>query len=343
MRSLFASSHDVVAVVTQPDRPRGRGRKPAPSPVKTLALAHDCAVLQPASLRRDAGVAEQLASLRPAAIVVVAYGNILPPSVLEIPRHGCLNVHASLLPKYRGAAPINWALMQGETVTGCTVIQMDEHVDTGDVWWHAACDVAADDDALSLGARLADLGAAGLLEVLAAIEQGTRAPRPQPDDGVSYAPKLTKELGPVDWQTIGYGHAQPCSRSRSVAGRHGPFGRRRRQAVAHGRPRPIPCGGAGHGDRGDAGGAAGSPAAPVNCSSMSYSRPTGAAWRRPTLHRATACSRGNGLPESMSRADRHGRRPCACCTPSMRSRRTRTWRCGRRWTAAPWSGATGRS
>ena len=200
LRGLFASSHEVLAVVTQPDRPRGRGRRPAPSLIKTLAMASDCAMLQPASLRRDAGVVEQLASLRPEAIVVVAYGNILPPSVLEIPLHGCLNVHASLLPKYRGAAPINWALMQGETVTGCTVIQMDEHVDTGDIWWQAACDVAADDDALSLGARLADLGAAGLLEVLAAIEQGTRTPRPQPDDGVSHAPKLTKELGPVDWQ-----------------------------------------------------------------------------------------------------------------------------------------------
>ena len=200
LRALLASSHDVLAVVTQPDRPRGRGRKAAPSPIKTLAMAHDCAVLQPASLRRDAGVVEQLASLRPEAIVVVAYGNILPPAVLAIPLHGCLNVHASLLPKYRGAAPINWALMQGETVTGCTVIQMDEHVDTGGIWWHAACDVAADDDALSLGARLADLGAAGLLEVLAAIEQGTLAPSPQPDTGVSYAPKLTRELGPVDWR-----------------------------------------------------------------------------------------------------------------------------------------------
>ena len=200
LRGLFVSSHDVLAVVTQPDRPRGRGRKPAPSPIKTLAMAYDCAVLQPASLRREAGAVEQLASLRPEAIVVVAYGNILPPSVLDIPLHGCLNVHASLLPKYRGAAPVNWALMQGEAVSGCTVIQMDEHVDTGDVWWQAACEVAADDDALSLGARLAEIGAAGLLEVLTAVEQGTRAPHPQPGEGVSYAPKLSKELGPVDWQ-----------------------------------------------------------------------------------------------------------------------------------------------
>ena len=200
LRGLFGSSHDVLAVVTQPDRPRGRGRKPSPSPIKTLAMTHDCAVLQPASLRRDAVVVEQMSSLRPEAIVVVAYGNILPPSVLGIPLHGCINVHASLLPKYRGAAPINWALMQGETVTGCTVIQMDEHVDTGDIWWHAACDITADDDALRLGARLSDLGAAGLLEVLAAIEQGTMAPHPQPEAGVSYAPKLSKELAPVDWQ-----------------------------------------------------------------------------------------------------------------------------------------------
>ncbi len=200
LRGLFASSHDVLAVVTQPDRPRGRGRKPSPSPIKALAMTQDCAVLQPVSLRRDAAVVEQLSSLRPEAIVVVAYGNILPSSVLEIPLHGCINVHASLLPKYRGAAPINWALMRGEAVTGCTVIQMDEHVDTGDIWWHDACDITADDDALSLGARLADLGAAGLLEVLAAIEQGTMAPHPQPEDGVSYAPKLTKELSPVDWQ-----------------------------------------------------------------------------------------------------------------------------------------------
>ena len=200
LRGLFDSSHDVVAVVTQPDRPRGRGRKPAPSLIGMVAMAHDCAVLQPASLRRDAEVVEQLTSLRPEAIVVVAYGNILPPSVLDIPLHGCINVHASLLPKYRGAAPINWALMEGEAVTGCTVIQMDEHVDTGDIWWHASCDIAPDDDALSLGARLAELGAAGLLEVLAGIERGAGGPRPQSEAGVSYAPKLTKELGPVDWQ-----------------------------------------------------------------------------------------------------------------------------------------------
>lgn len=199
LRGLFDSPHDVAAVVTQPDRPRGRGRKALPPPIKTLALEQECPVLQPPSLRRGA-VDEALSSLRPEAIVVVAYGNILPPSVLAIPAYGCINVHASLLPKYRGAAPINWALMHGESVTGCTVIQMDEHVDTGDIWWQDACEVAADDDALSLGARLADMGARGLLEVLGGVEDRTLKAHPQPEEGVSYAPKLTKELGRVDWR-----------------------------------------------------------------------------------------------------------------------------------------------
>lgn len=199
LRGLFGSSHEVAAVVTQPDRPRGRGRKASPSGIKTLAVEHGCPVLQPASLRRGTAAAE-LASLSPQAIVVVAYGNILPPSVLAIPDHGCVNVHASLLPKYRGAAPINWALMEGESVTGCTVIQMDEHVDTGDIFWHGSCRISTEDDALSLGARLADMGASGLLGVLAGIEEGTMKACPQPEDGVSYAPKLTKELGQVDWR-----------------------------------------------------------------------------------------------------------------------------------------------
>ena len=199
LRSLFSSSHEVLAVVTQPDRPRGRGRKPSPSPIKTLAVEQGCPVLQPASLRQ-AAVVEELSSLIPEAIVVVAYGNILPRSVLAIPSRGCINVHASLLPKYRGAAPVNWALMQGETVTGCTVIQMDEHVDTGDIWWHDACEIAADDDAMSLGARLADIGARGLLGVLADIEEGTMKAYSQPEEGISHAPKLTKELGNADWR-----------------------------------------------------------------------------------------------------------------------------------------------
>jgi methionyl-tRNA formyltransferase len=199
LRQLCDSSHQVVAVVTQPDRPRGRGQQLAVSPVKTLALARQVPVLQPATLR-TAAVADELAAFCPEAIIVVAYGNILPLAVLTLPPHGCINLHASLLPKYRGPAPINWALMQGETVTGYTIIQMDEHVDTGPMLWSEACPIAPDDDALSIAARLAEAGARGMLKVLAALAAGTLSPRPQPEAGASRAPKLTRELGRIDWR-----------------------------------------------------------------------------------------------------------------------------------------------
>ena len=195
---LLVSSHQVVAVVTQPDRPRGRGQKATASAVKALALAHHLPILQPASLR-PAAVVDVLAALRPEITVVVAYGNILPLSVLRLPLYGCINVHASLLPKYRGAAPVNWALIQGETVTGCTIMKMDEHLDTGPMLWCEACPIAPEDDALTLGVRLAEVGAQGILDVLAALECGTLTVQPQPDIGVSYAPKLTRALGRLDW------------------------------------------------------------------------------------------------------------------------------------------------
>lgn len=196
---LLASQHQVITVVTQPDRPRGRGQKPSQSAVKTLAQAHNVPLLQPASLR-PISVVETLRALQPEVIVVVAYGNILPPAVLRLPPHGCINLHASVLPKHRGAAPINWALMQGETSTGYTVIQMDEHVDTGAMLYSAECAITPTDDALSLGERLAEAGATGVLEVLEALAQGTLTAQAQPDVGVSYAPKLTRALGRLDWQ-----------------------------------------------------------------------------------------------------------------------------------------------
>jgi methionyl-tRNA formyltransferase len=142
----------------------------------------------------------ELAAWHPDVIVVVAYGNILPLAVLTLPPHGCINLHASLLPKYRGPAPINWALIQGETRTGYTIIQMDEHVDTGPILWSESCSVQPDDDALSLGTRLAESGAVGMVEVLTALEPGTLTARPQPAEGASRAPKLTRELGRLDWQ-----------------------------------------------------------------------------------------------------------------------------------------------
>ena len=198
LRTLLASPYQVVAVVTQPDRPRGRGQHAAASAVKALALEHHLTILQPARLRPAAAVAA-LAALRPDIIVVVAYGNLLPPAVLALPPYGCINLHASLLPKYRGAAPVNWALIHGETMTGYTIMQMDEHMDTGPMLWREECAITPEDDALSLGTRLAEAGAKGMLEVLTALEHGILTAQPQPEAGASYAPKLTRELGRLNW------------------------------------------------------------------------------------------------------------------------------------------------
>jgi len=145
-------------------------------------------------------VVDALAALRPDVIVVVAYGNLLPPTVLALPPYGCINLHASLLPKYRGAAPVNWALIHGETLTGSTIIQMDEHLDTGPMLWREECAITPEDDALSLSVRLAEAGAQGMLAVLAALERGTLTAQPQPQAGASYAPKLARELGRLNWQ-----------------------------------------------------------------------------------------------------------------------------------------------
>jgi len=199
LQALVASEHEGLAVVTQPDRPRGRGRQPAVTPVKRVALELGLPILQPPRLRRRA-VIDELAAFQPEIIVVVAYGNILPPQVLALPPYGCVNLHASLLPKYRGSAPINWALINGETESGYTIIQMDEHVDTGPILAHEAFDVPPDEDAISLGQRMAALGAKGMVRVLHALEQGGLQATPQPEDGASQAPKLDRELGRLDWR-----------------------------------------------------------------------------------------------------------------------------------------------
>jgi methionyl-tRNA formyltransferase len=199
LQALVASEHEALAVVTQPDRPRGRGRQSAMTPVKRAALDLELPILQPARLRRG-GVIDELAAFQPDIIVVVAYGNILPPGVLELPPYGCVNLHASLLPKYRGPAPINWALIHGETESGYTIIQMDEQVDTGPMLSHEAFAVPPDEDAISLGERMAALGARGMVRVLSALEQGGVQAQPQPEEGASQAPKLTRELGRLDWR-----------------------------------------------------------------------------------------------------------------------------------------------
>jgi methionyl-tRNA formyltransferase len=198
LQALVASEHEALVVVTQPDRPRGRGRQSAITPVKRVALELELPILQPARLRPGA-VIDALAAFQADIIVVVAYGNILPPRVLELPPYGCVNLHASLLPKYRGPAPINWALIHGETESGYTIIQMDEHVDTGPMLAYEALEVPLDEDAISLGQRIAERGAKGMVRVLSALEQGGLQAQPQPEEGASQAPKLTRELGRLDW------------------------------------------------------------------------------------------------------------------------------------------------
>jgi methionyl-tRNA formyltransferase len=201
--SLEALARDkqfsVAAVVTQPDKPKGRDLKLQPSPVKSLALKLNLPLLQPGRARDEQFIAE-LRELRPDLIVVVAYGHILPPAILELPRHGCLNVHTSLLPKYRGAGPIQWAIANGESETGVTVMKMDAGLDTGPIVSQRRTAILAEDDSAALHDRLAALGAELLAETIPAYVTGKIQPQPQPTEGASYAPKIKKEDGRIDWE-----------------------------------------------------------------------------------------------------------------------------------------------
>jgi methionyl-tRNA formyltransferase len=188
----------VVAVVTQPDRPKGRELKPAPSPVKAGALDEGVPVLQPARAREEGFLAE-LRRFEPELIVVAAYGQILPQAILDLPRFGCLNVHASLLPRHRGAAPIQWAILEDDTETGVTIMKIDAGLDTGAVLTTAATPIAPADNAQTLHDRLAALGADLLVRTIPDYVAGRVTPRPQPAEGVTYARKITKEDGRVDW------------------------------------------------------------------------------------------------------------------------------------------------
>ena len=189
----------VLAVVTQPDRPRGRQLKPQPSAVKALALERGLDVLQP-QRAREAAFIEQLGRLRPDLIVVAAYGQLLPPAILEIPRFGCVNVHTSLLPKYRGAAPIQWAILNGETETGVTIMKMAQGLDSGDILSQQATPIAPDDDAATLHDRLAVMGAQLLTRTILEYADGKIVPRPQNESEATYARKITKEDGLLDWR-----------------------------------------------------------------------------------------------------------------------------------------------
>jgi len=197
LTALLDSGEEIIAVVTQPDQRKGRDRAPSPPPVKQLALSNEVRVLQPKSLK-DPLFLDDVRHLEPDMIVVVAYGKILPPQVLELPRYGCVNVHASLLPKYRGAAPIQWAIINGEKKTGITTMMMDEGLDTGDIMLQEETRIDDSDNSETLGKRLADIGGSLLIKTLQGMKEGSIKPVPQ--TGIpTYAPPLKKEDGRIDW------------------------------------------------------------------------------------------------------------------------------------------------
>jgi methionyl-tRNA formyltransferase len=196
---LARSDFEVIAIVTQPDRPKGRDLKLTASPVKELALKSNVQVLQPERARNENFI-EELRKLKPDLIVVAAFGQILPQSILDLPRFGCVNVHTSLLPKYRGAAPIQWAILNEETETGVTIMKMDAGMDTGATLIQEKTPIQETDNAQTLHHRLATIGAELLVRTIPDYVAGKIAARPQPAEGVSYAPKIKKQDGEIDWR-----------------------------------------------------------------------------------------------------------------------------------------------
>jgi len=197
LRALAAHpDFDVALVVTRPDKPAGRGLKLHPTPIKELAQELDLPLFQPEKVNREV---ERLKELKPDVTVVVAYGQILSRDVIAVPRLGTVNLHASLLPKYRGAAPVQWALMRGETVTGVTTFLIDEGLDTGPILLQREVPIAPEDTAGTLEKKLAEVGADLMVETLVGLRDGTVRPRPQDDAQATYAPKITKEMARIDW------------------------------------------------------------------------------------------------------------------------------------------------
>ena len=198
LKALAGAGHEIVGVFTQPDKPKNRGMKLQPPPVKELALALGLPVYQPAKMR-DGEALGILQELKPELIAVAAYGKILPVDILELPRLGCVNVHSSLLPKYRGAAPINWAVLNGEDETGVTIMYMAEGMDTGDILAQAKTPIDINENAAQLFDRLAEMGAELLVETVKNLEAGTVRRVPQDDALSSHAPMLSREQSPMDW------------------------------------------------------------------------------------------------------------------------------------------------
>jgi methionyl-tRNA formyltransferase len=196
--ATLARTEEVTLVVTNPDRPAGRGRALTAPPVKREAIRLGFPVFQPQKARHPESVA-RIADERPDLIIVVAYGQILPQEILDIPKHGCINVHASLLPRYRGAAPINWAIARGETVTGVTIMKMDAGMDTGPMLHVREIPIGEDDTAETMFPKLSALGATALSEVLEKLRDGTLSEMPQDGASATYAPMIKKEHGRIDW------------------------------------------------------------------------------------------------------------------------------------------------
>lgn len=202
LRTLAESAHEVAAVFTQPDKPKGRGYKLIPTPVKAAAAEYDIPVYQPLSLRKGEDADESMRVLReiaPDLIVVTAYGQILPKEILELPKYCCINIHASLLPKYRGAAPINWVLLNGEKETGVTSMQMSEGLDTGDMLIKKATPIGENETCEELYARLSAMGGEVLAETIDALEKGSLSPEVQDDSLSCYSPMIRKEMSALDF------------------------------------------------------------------------------------------------------------------------------------------------
>lgn len=200
LEAIYKDGHNIVGVVTNPDRPKGRGMKLLPSEVKEFALEKGLKIYQPLKIKNNTEFIEEMKKLNPDVICVVAYGTILPKTILEIPKYGCINVHASLLPKYRGAAPIQWAVLNGDKTTGVTTMYMDKGMDTGDVILKEEVEIGEDETTGELWDRLAKLGGELLVKTIKQIEQGT-APREKQGENFTIAPMLSKEIAKIDWET----------------------------------------------------------------------------------------------------------------------------------------------
>lgn len=199
LKFLISKGESIFFVITQPDKPKGRGKIVQPPEVKKIALQYGLPLLQPEKIR-DEGFIEKLKEIKPEFAIVVAYGKILPKEILQIPKYGCINLHASLLPKYRGAAPIQWALINGESITGVTTMLIDEGLDTGPILLQKVIPIDEEDNTLTLSEKLSAIGAELVYETIKGIKEGTITPQPQKGEP-TYAPQLKKEDGRINWNT----------------------------------------------------------------------------------------------------------------------------------------------